>query len=36
LTFVITYQVATLFDDVRQIGRGFASVLLHHDPFGGG
>ena len=36
LAFVITYQVATLFDDVRQIGRGFASVLLHHDPFGGG
>jgi len=34
LSFVITYQVATLFDDVRQIGRGFASVLLHHDPFG--
>ena len=36
LAFVVTYQVATLFDDVRQIGRGFASVLLHHDPFGGG
>jgi hypothetical protein len=36
MAFVITYQVATLFDDVRQIGRGFASVLLHHDPFGGG
>lgn len=35
LAFVITYQVASLFDDVRQIGRGFASVLLHHDPFGG-
>jgi undecaprenyl-diphosphatase len=36
MAFVITYQVATLFDDARQIGRGFASVLLHHDPFGGG
>jgi membrane-associated phospholipid phosphatase len=36
LAFVITYQIASLFDDVRQIGRGFASVLLHHDPFGGG
>ena len=35
LAFVITYQVASLFDDVRQIGRGFANVLLHHDPFGG-
>jgi membrane-associated phospholipid phosphatase len=35
LAFVITYQVASLFDDVRQIGRGFTSVLLHHDPFGG-
>ncbi len=35
LAFVVTYQIATLFDDVRQLGRGFASVLLHHDPFGG-
>jgi membrane-associated phospholipid phosphatase len=33
--FVITYQIATLFDDVREIGRGFASVFLHHDPFTG-
>jgi undecaprenyl-diphosphatase len=35
LMFVITYQIATLFDDVREIGRGFASVFLHHDPFTG-
>ena len=35
VAFVIIYQIATLFDDVRQIGRGFASVVLHHDPFVG-
>jgi membrane-associated phospholipid phosphatase len=35
LMFVITYQIATLFDDVREIGRGFAGVFLHHDPFTG-
>jgi membrane-associated phospholipid phosphatase len=29
--FLMTYQIATLFDDVREIGRGMASVLLHHD-----
>jgi hypothetical protein len=33
--FLASYQIATLFDDIRQIGRGFASVVLHHDPFGG-
>jgi len=33
LAFVFTYQVATLFDDVREIGRGLAAVLLHHDVF---
>lgn len=33
--FVLTYQIATLFDDIREIGRGFASVFLHHDPFTG-
>ncbi len=33
--FLVTYQVATLFDDIRQIGRGIASVMLHHDPFAG-
>jgi undecaprenyl-diphosphatase len=33
--FIVTYQVATLFDDVRQIGRGVALVVLHHVPFGG-
>lgn len=36
LAFLLTYQIATLFDDLREIGRGFASVVLHHDPFGGG
>jgi len=36
LAFLLTYQIATLFDDIREIGRGFASVVLHHDPFGGG
>jgi len=35
LAFLITFQIATLFDDVRQIGRGLAAVLLHHDAFGG-
>jgi membrane-associated phospholipid phosphatase len=33
--FLVSYQIATLFDDVREVGRGFASVVLHHDPFGG-
>lgn len=33
--FVMTYQIATLFDDVREIGRGFSAVLLHHDVFNG-
>jgi membrane-associated phospholipid phosphatase len=33
--FVATYQIATLFDDVREIGRGMSAVLLHHDVFGG-
>jgi undecaprenyl-diphosphatase len=36
LAFLTTYQIATLFDDIREIGRGFASVVLHHDPFGSG
>lgn len=35
LAFVFTYQIATLFDDVREIGRGLSSVLLHHDVFNG-
>ncbi len=34
-TFVVTYQIATLFDDLREIGRGFSAVLLHHDVFNG-
>ena len=32
--FLICYQIATLFDDIREIGHGFASVVLHH-PLGG-
>jgi undecaprenyl-diphosphatase len=35
VAFLVTYQVATLFDDIRQVGRGIASVMLHHDPFTG-
>ncbi len=27
LAFLVTYQVATLFDDIRQIGRGIASAI---------
>jgi membrane-associated phospholipid phosphatase len=33
--FLASYQIATLFDDIREVGRGFASIVLHHDPFGG-
>ena len=33
--FLMTYQIATLFDDVREIGRGMSAVLLHHDVFNG-
>jgi undecaprenyl-diphosphatase len=33
--FVMTYQIATLFDDLREIGRGMSAVLLHHDVFNG-
>jgi len=36
LAFVTTYQIATLFDDVREIVRGFAAAVLPHDPFLGG
>jgi undecaprenyl-diphosphatase len=36
LAFLATYQIATLFDDVRELSRGFAGVVLHHDPFIGG
>ena len=35
LAFLVTYQIATLFDDVREIGRSFAHVVLHHEPFDG-
>lgn len=35
LAFVITFQIATLFDDLREIGRGVSAVLLHHDMFNG-
>jgi undecaprenyl-diphosphatase len=30
LAFLISYQIATLFDDVREIAVGSASVFLHH------
>jgi membrane-associated phospholipid phosphatase len=33
--FLVTFQVATLFDDLREIGRGMSAVLLHHDVFNG-
>jgi membrane-associated phospholipid phosphatase len=33
--FVMTYQIATLFDDLREIGRGASAILLHHDVFNG-
>lgn len=35
-SFAICYQVATLFDDVREMVRGMAKLLFHHDPFPGG
>jgi undecaprenyl-diphosphatase len=35
LAFLVSCQVATLFDDLRQLGRGLAAVLIHHDVFGG-
>jgi membrane-associated phospholipid phosphatase len=35
LAFLLTYQIATLFDDVREIGRGFASAAFHRDIFSG-
>jgi hypothetical protein len=35
LAFLLTYQIATLFDDAREIGRGFASAAFHRDAFGG-
>jgi undecaprenyl-diphosphatase len=34
--FLATYQVATLFDDVRELGTLFAGVILHPDRFVGG
>jgi undecaprenyl-diphosphatase len=36
LAFLATYQIASLFDDVRELGRGLMRVVLHHDPFAGG
>ena len=36
LAFVMSYQIATLFDDVREIATGSARVLLHHSPLFGG
>jgi len=34
--FLITFQIATLFDDIRQMGSGLASIVLHHHGSGGG
>jgi undecaprenyl-diphosphatase len=36
LAFLATYQIASLFDDVRELSRGLMRVVLHHDPFAGG
>ena len=36
LAFLVTFQVATLFEDVRGLGRGFAAIVLHHYSSGGG
>lgn len=36
LAILATYQIASLFDDVREIGVLFAKAVLHHDPFHGG
>jgi undecaprenyl-diphosphatase len=36
LAILATYQIASLFDDVREIGSLFVSAVLHHDPFHGG
>jgi len=36
LAFLATYQVGSLFDDIRELGRGLMRVVLHHDPFAGG
>jgi hypothetical protein len=33
-TFLLTYQVATLFDDIRLIGRGPFFAALQHASFG--
>ena len=35
LAFLLTYQMATLFDDAREIGRGFANAAFHRDVFDG-
>jgi hypothetical protein len=36
LAFLATYQIASLFDDERELGRGLMRVVPHHDPFAGG
>jgi undecaprenyl-diphosphatase len=33
LAILATYQIASLFDDVRELGSLFVKVVLHHDPF---
>lgn len=32
---LMTHQIATLFDDLREVGRGLPAVLLQHDVFNG-
>ena len=36
VAFVLSYLVATLFDDIRQIAAASAAVLLHHGTIPGG
>ena len=35
IAFIFSYLIATLFDDVRELCRGMAAVLLRHDLFNG-
>jgi hypothetical protein len=35
LAILTTYQIASLFDDLREIGSLLARAVLHHDPFHG-
>jgi len=33
--FIWATAIASLFDDVHELGRGLMRVVLHHDPFAG-